>query len=123
MASHGAARLLNAYCSSKLFTDFVSHGLAYELSSFGVDVCAFRPAGVRTNMTAGAIADDDAMSVSAEELAEAVFSKCTSGVHHGHWKHELIGLVVDSVQDIVPWFGDYALGKVADMFEKKMKSK
>jgi hypothetical protein len=74
-------------------------------------------------MTAGMIADDDASSVYAEELAEAVFSKCASGVHHGHWKHELIGLVVDQVQDIVPWFGDYALSKVADEFEKKLKSK
>lgn len=97
MASHGAARILNVYCSSKLFTDFISHGLGYELSSYGIDVSAFRPAGVRTNMTAGMIADDDVSAVSAEELVEAVFSKCTSGVHHGHWKHEIIGLMIDQV--------------------------
>ena len=123
MASHGAAKILNVYCSSKLFTDFISQGLQFELSSIGTDVCAFRPAGVRTNMVAGLIADDDVASVSADELVEAVFSKCTSGVHHGHFKHEIIGLLIDSIQDIVPWFGDFAIGKVAaEIARKKLKS-
>ena len=48
----------------------------------------------------------------------------TSEVHHGHWKHELIGTMIDNVQDVIPRFGDWFMTKlvtkmVGDEFAKK----
>jgi len=65
MASHAPAGWMQSYCASKILTDFVSHGLNYELSEIGVDVCAWRPAGVATKL----VPDDfknDPMSVTTD---------------------------------------------------------
>ena len=97
MASHGAAHFMQTYCASKIFIDYVSHGLNYELSEIGVDVSAWRPAGVVTNMVKDHLQKGDVSSITAEQLAKACFSKCTSGVHHGHLKHEIPGLIIDQV--------------------------
>ena len=66
MASHGATHFLQTYCASKIFIDFVSHGLKYELSEFGVDVSAWRPAGVVTNMTSDKLSKHDVSAITAE---------------------------------------------------------
>lgn len=50
MMSHGATHFAQTYAATKLFTDFISHGLGYELAEFGVDVCAWRAAGVKTKL-------------------------------------------------------------------------
>jgi len=57
MMSHGPCKYGQVYSATKLFTDFVSHGLKYELTEFGVDVCAWRAAGVKTKLIAGAHPD------------------------------------------------------------------
>ena len=50
MMSHGAVPFAHIYTSTKIFTDFVTMGLNYELSAINVDVSCFRPAGVATKL-------------------------------------------------------------------------
>ena len=50
MISQGACVFAQTYSASKIYTDFLSEGLSYELSGYGVDVCNWRPAGVSTKM-------------------------------------------------------------------------
>lgn len=69
MASHGATQWLQTYCATKIFMNFISHGLQYELQEYGVDVAAWRPAGVSTKMVPDSVKDDH-FSCSAEDLAE-----------------------------------------------------
>jgi hypothetical protein len=45
------------------------------------------------------------MFISPENLARFTFAKMTSGLHHGSTIHEVMATVIDSVQDIFPWFG------------------
>lgn len=42
------------YSSSKIFTDFLTWGMGYELAKFQVDVSAWRAAAVSTNMIGNA---------------------------------------------------------------------
>lgn len=126
IASHGACTWLQTYCASKKYTDFLAYGLQYELGQYGVDVCAWRPASVSTSLVPGSFKKDP-MSVTPEQLVEACFNKCTSGVHHGHWKHELVGLIIDNMEDLLPWFGKFFMKKASQMlrqgFEKDAQSK
>ena len=57
-----------------------------------------------------------------ENYVKHAFSKCTSGVHHGWTNHEIMGLVIDQIQDLVPSFGKFAMCKVCDMMKAKLKS-
>ena len=43
--------------------------------------------------------------ITPQYLASCTFAKMTSGVHHGGTIHEVMGTLIDSVQDIFPWFG------------------
>lgn len=51
MISHGACRYGQTYSATKIFTDRIAHSLRYELSTHGIDVCAWRPAQVATSST------------------------------------------------------------------------
>ena len=42
------------------------------------------------------------MKPSPEMYVEAAMSKCTSGVHYGYLSHEVIGLILENLLDIVP---------------------
>lgn len=85
----------------------MTNSLGYELKGYNVDVSCFRPAGV----VSGLVKADEGipMTITAEECVTAVFSKMTAGVHHGHWKHELLGNVISSFNDMVPWFAEFAM--------------
>lgn len=50
MMSHGAPRKGQTYAASKVLVDFFAHGLNHELAEFGVDVMAWRAAGVATKI-------------------------------------------------------------------------
>jgi len=45
-----------------------------------------------------------------------------SGVHHGGLRHEIMGLVIDQVSDVLPWFGDFMASNIANML-KGIKAK
>ena len=42
------------------------------------------------------------MVATPEQYAAAALSKCTSGVHHGYTPHEIVGLIIENLKDIVP---------------------
>ena len=48
IVSYGACSLVQTYSASKKYTDFLNEGFKYELSSYGVDACCWKPAGVST---------------------------------------------------------------------------
>lgn len=92
------------------------------MAEFGVDVCAWRAAGVATKLIAGMHnGKDDLFTTTPEKYVDECFKKCTSGVHHGWVRHEILGLIVDNVSDIVPWFGSFAMNKVCELFVGKTK--
>ena len=66
----------------------------------GIDVCAWRAAGVATKILPGVEAD--AVHATPKQYVEQAFSKCTSGVHHGFLPHEIAGMVLENIKDIVP---------------------
>ena len=88
------------YSASKIFTDFLAWGLQYELARYGVDVSAWRAAGVSTNILDNP--EPDMMVSSAENYVSVAMSKVTSGVHAGYFPHELIHLFWTNVNDIMP---------------------
>ena len=47
--SAGACDWLSVYSASKIFCDFISQGLGYELRGTGVEVACFRPAAIEAN--------------------------------------------------------------------------
>ena len=88
------------YSASKIFTDFCAWGLDYELSKFGVDVSAWRAAGVSTKIIGKP--ENSAMIASPEAYVQQAMGKMTSGVHAGLFAHELMHLVWTNINDIMP---------------------
>ena len=95
----------------------MSEGLGYELSSYGVDVCCWRPAAVSTKLMN--YVKPDAITATPDQFVEACFNKCNAESIHGILSHELIGLVQDQVNDIFPWFSSFLMSKVCDDLKKK----
>lgn len=87
------------YGAGKLFNDFLTHALNFELANINVDVQCLRPAGVVTGLVQPG---EVPLSISADELANYVFNKMTAGVHFGHWKHEFMGNMIESIGEIWP---------------------
>jgi short-subunit dehydrogenase len=105
--SIGACPYGQVYGAGKLWNDFMTSSLGYKLKNHNVDGSCFRPAGV----VSGLVKADEGipMTITAEECVKAVFSRMTAEVHHGHWKNELLGTVISSVNDMVPWFAEFAM--------------
>ena len=122
MISQGACRYAQTYAATKIFTDRIAHSLRYELSGYGIDVCAWRPANVSTGKLPAQL-KGNMLTVTPEEFVEAAFGKCTSGVFYGHLKHEIVGVMIDQVSDILPWFGQFVMDKVASALQKVDKKK
>lgn len=58
-----------------------------------------------------------------EQYVAQAFTKCTSGVHHGWTNHEIAGLMVDQIQDIIPSFGSFAMCKIVSFMMGKRDEK
>jgi short-subunit dehydrogenase len=100
--------------------DSLSEGMRYELQQHGIDVACWRPAGVKT---AKFDKNHDAPTfITADDMAESALNKAMSGVHHGGLRHEIMGLVIDQVSDVLPWFGDFMASNIANML-KGIKAK
>ena len=89
---------VSAYAASKVFNDYVAWGLGVELTRYKVDVCAWRAAGVATNIIGNP--DTNFMVPTAETYVKQAFSKCTSGVHGGYIGHEMVELIWTNLNDI-----------------------
>ena len=88
------------YAASKIFTDFLAWGLSYELAKYGVDVSAWRAAGVSTKIIWSP--KTNIMVASPETYVYAAMGKVTSGVHAGYFPHELMHLFWTNVNDVMP---------------------
>ena len=88
------------YSASKIFTDFLTWGLIYELTKYNVDVSAWRAAGVSTNIIDNE--EPGIMVSTADNYVKRAFAKCTSGVHSAYLPHEIIHLVWTNLNDILP---------------------
>lgn len=104
------------YGAGKLFGDFLTRALNFELANINVDVQCLRPAGVITGLVQPG---EFPMTITADELANYVFNKMTAGVHFGHWKHEFIGNMIQSIGEILPIFPSIAMRKVCEDFKAK----
>jgi hypothetical protein len=64
-----------------------------------VDVCAWRPAGVKTKLLerVDPTAKKGFMVADPDTFVAQAFTKCTSGVHHGWTNHEIVGLIIDQI--------------------------
>ena len=87
------------FSSTKQFGDLMALGLQYELSRYRVDICAWRM---------GEIARDpkeqpSLMKPTPEKYVEAAMGKCRSGVHYGYLPHEIVGIFLENLLDIVPF--------------------
>ena len=90
------------YAATKMYCDFITEGLIYELKEFGIDVMGIRSFG---------IADDDyvptsmykkLMNVKARDCIEASLGKCTSGLDFGALQHEVLGTLMTNIMDMLP---------------------
>ena len=68
---------IGLYSASKIFTDFITWGLTYELTTkYKIDVSAWRAAGVSTNMTKNE--ETSIMVRSSDDYANDALGKMTS---------------------------------------------
>ena len=57
------------------------------------------------------------MKATPEQYVTAAFSKCTSGVHYAYLPHEIVGLLIENLKDIVPI--DIPMKFFANMYRQK----
>ena len=87
------------YSATKIFGDFVAQGLQHELSKYQVDICTVRAVDIQTNPD---VPPKSMMEATPDQVVSAMLSKCTSGVHYGYLPHEIVGLIIENLKDIVP---------------------
>jgi NAD(P)-dependent dehydrogenase (short-subunit alcohol dehydrogenase family) len=90
------------YAATKVFDDFFSKSLFYELRPKGVDVLTVNPGMVATAMTRRKV-DLKQLIISSEECARGCLDKATSfQTYGGNW-HELSGLIAKCLLiDLLP---------------------
>ena len=86
------------FSATKIFGDFMAEGLQYELQRFNVDISIWRMGDIAK----GPKEETSLMKPSPEMYVEAAMGKCTSGVHYGYLSHEVMGLIIENLLDIVP---------------------
>ena len=101
MASLAPIPGVGLYAATKIFTDFLTQGLIYELAKYEVDVTGWRAAGVASNIFSVEV-KPSLVIATPEQYVNAAFSKMTSGLHSGYFAHEMIHLVWTNLLDILP---------------------
>ena len=90
------------YSATKVFDDFFSKGLFYELRSKGVDVLSVQPGMVATAMTRRK-EDMYKMIITPEDCARGALDKATGFQVYGGTLHEIMGLIAKClVVDLLP---------------------
>lgn len=114
MAALAPVPSVGLYSATKIYTDFLTHGLIYELAKYKVDVCSWRAAAVATKL----IGNPEPMPgmPTPEQFVQAAFSKMTSGLHAGFFPHEIVHLVWTNLNDVLP------LGVCQSFFHKLYQS-
>lgn len=59
------------------------------------------------------------LSISADSLADYVFNKMTAGVHFGHYKHEFLGNMIESIAEVIPGAHEFIMKKICEDFKAK----
>ena len=84
------------FSATKVFCDFITEGLNFELKEFGVDVLGIRSFGLFDELH-----NKQAQSfykrffnVTQKECIQQSLNKCTSGLIFGAWQHEVIGVLI-----------------------------
>ena len=95
MAAVSTSKYAHLYSGTKIYTDFLALGLEYELSGYNIDCTSWRCNGVAEQKVSDA--------VSADDYVKQALNKCTSGIHYGHWYHELIGEALEAISYVVPF--------------------
>ena len=85
-------------------------------------MCCWRAAGVQTKLiNAGEATESTLFEPIPYDYARHALSKCTSGVHHGWPAHEIVGMVIENIDDVVPGFGTWAMNKICLYGKDKMQ--
>lgn len=87
------------FAGTKLFAEFIAQGLQHELHKYAVDICAWRVGEIQQNPN---VPPKSMLEATPEQYVSAAFTKCTSGVHYGYLPHEVMGLIIENLKDIVP---------------------
>lgn len=104
---------VQVYSATKVFCDFMTEGLNYELKEFGVDVCGIRSFGIDNSPSL--------LTVTPQQCIKESLSKCTSGLHFGAFKHELLGTLITNILDMIPYEGRMFM--TADLGKKLVEDK
>ena len=80
------------YSATKVFDDYFSKGLYYELRANGIDVLSVQPAAVATLMT-GRKPNFLKMVITPEACAKGTLDNATSFITYGGTVHEFAGLI------------------------------
>lgn len=90
------------YAATKVFDDYFSKALFYELRAKGVDVLSVQPGMVATAMTKRK-EDRTQMIITAEECAKGSLDKATGFQVYGGSLHEIMGNTIKClVVDLLP---------------------
>lgn len=101
------------YSATKVFDDFFSKGLFYEMRAKGVDVLSVQPGMVATAMTRRK-EDIYKMIITPEDCARGALDKATGFQVYGGTAHEIMGLVAKClVVDLLPTTLALKLGAIA----------
>lgn len=89
-----------------MFCDVITEGLNYELKEYGVDVLGIRSFGLmsvnkKTSIQTGVYRRF--FNVTADQCFRESMSKCTSGLIFGSWQHEVLGIFIQNVMDLMPF--------------------
>ena len=102
MASLAPVPGIGSYSASKIFCDYLTWGLGYELKKYRVDVSAWRAAGVATNIIGAKGKAGSVMLATPDQYVQQAMGKVTSSVHSGYLPHEILHLIWTNLHDVVP---------------------
>lgn len=114
MMTHGKVTYTQTYSATKVLVDYLNHGLSYELKQYKIDVTTIRAAGVATKIIGNKGGTSNPLMTDPDTCMKHVYSKCTAGVQHGWFNHEVLGTFVDNVCDLWPGFGDFIFSKLGE---------
>lgn len=81
------------YSASKRYNAFLSEGLRYEYKE--IQIVTARPCAVQTPLLYNTKNEDLPLQCTSEDFAKDLLNGLRTGVSHIHWKHKLLGTVVN----------------------------
>lgn len=81
------------YSATKRFGAFFSEGLRYEYNE--IEVATVKPGPVQTPLLAKGENEDVPLKCESDDFAKALLDGLRTGVNHAHWKHKLLGIMLE----------------------------